>query len=186
MRRVWPDLAIGALFGCLVLAGGGCGNSQRLDRELLRIGQVKATVFPFAGKVLVDGQTPQLSGGQKIVVVLFDAAKPNLPVRERPQALCNHHGEFAFATYGNADGLVAGDYVVTIAQLFCRSKDNACEGPDGFKNLYNDPDQNSKLSTFAIKHGAPGKTNYVFDVELASHDPVNSPGPRAVTAILAD
>jgi hypothetical protein len=177
-------VAIGALVGCLVLAAGGCGHTQRIDQELAKIGKTKANVYPLAGKVLVDGQTPQLSRGEKIAVVLFDAAKPTLSVRERPLALCNTQGEFAFGTYDTADGIGPGDYVVAIAKLFCRSKDNALEGPDEFKNLYNDPDQNAKLPTFAIKHAAPGKSNYVFELELAGHEPVSTPGSRSVTAIL--
>ena len=173
----------------LVLAAGGCGRAmssgQKVEKELKSIGQPKQEVFPFAGKVLADGQPPQVPRDQKIVVVLFDRAKPNLSVGDRPRAVCNSQGEFSFTTYDNSDGVDAGEYEVAIAQLAFNRKDDSFTGPDALHNLYNDPDKNKSKSEFVIKHAAPGKRDYRFDLRLAGEEPVQSPGQHAVTQIAA-
>ncbi|HEX4072436.1 MAG TPA: hypothetical protein VHX68_14745, partial [Planctomycetaceae bacterium] len=52
-------------------------------------------------------------------------------------------------------------------------------GPDGLKNLYNDPDVNSKKPEFVIDHQAPGKTDYTFNLSVAGEAPPSAPGPKA-------
>jgi len=188
-RSVSLNLLTRMFLGCLLLGAAGCGKklspNQRVEKELSQLGKSTAAVLPFAGKVLVDGQPAQgTTPSQKIVVVLFNRAQPKLPVNERPHAECNERGEFAFTTYSSADGVAPGEYVVAIAQLFVRSKDNSCEGPDGLKNLYNDPDKNDKIPEFTINHAPPGKTDYVFNLKLAGEEPVSTPGPRSVSEIL--
>jgi hypothetical protein len=188
-RSVSLNLVIRVVLGCFLLGGGGCSKklspNQRVEKELSQIGKSAAAVLPFAGKVLVDGQPAQgTTPSQKIVVVLFDRTQPKLRVNERPHAECNDKGEFAFTTYSSADGVPPGEYVVAIAQLFVRSKDNSCEGPDGLKNLYNDPEKNDKIPEFTINHASPGKTDYVFGLKLAGEEPVSTPGPRTVSEIL--
>lgn len=190
MRKVGAAMASGVLLGCLLTAISGCSNglasSQKVDKELSAIGKTRQTVFPFAGKVLVDGLPPQSNGSERrIVVVLFNQAEPNVPVTRRPQAVCNPNGEFTFTTYVPKDGVPPADYVVTIAQL-SKEKGRTFSGPDGFQNLYNDPNANEKSPEFAVKHADPGKTNYVFDLKTAGREPVATPGPRAVTQILFD
>jgi hypothetical protein len=188
LRSVSSDLALCGVLGCFLLAAG-CNKSsdQRLDEELSRTGQSKRSVFPLAGKVLVDGQPAQgATPGQKIIVVLFNRAQPNLRVSQRPAVQCNERGEFSFSTYGSGDGIDPGEYVVVIAQLFANKEHDFCEGPDGLKNLYNDPDKNGKIPEFTINHASPGKTDYIFDLKLAGKDPDSTPGPRAVTEIPND
>jgi hypothetical protein len=187
-RSVSLNLVIRVVLGCFLLGAGGCSKSlspnQRVEKELSQIGKSTVAVSPFAGKVLVDGQPAQgTAPNQKIIVVLFKRGQPNLRMNERPHAECNGRGEFAFTTYNSADGVEPGEYVVAIAQLFVRSKDNSCEGPDGLQNLYNDPDKNEKIPEFTISHSSPGKTDYAFDLKLAGQEPVSTPGPRAVTEI---
>lgn len=62
MRKVGAAMASGVLLGCLLTAISGCSNglasSQKVDKELSAIGKTRQTVFPFAGKVLVDGLPP--------------------------------------------------------------------------------------------------------------------------------
>jgi hypothetical protein len=188
VHRSGAAIASWAFLGCLLPAFAGCGGgltpSQKVDQELTAIGKMKMRVFPFAGKVLVDGLPPQSDGAdRRIIVVLFNRAKADLPVTRRPQAVCNPQGEFAFTTYVPKDGVEAGDYVVTIAQL-SKEKGRSYLGPDGYQNLYNDPDANEKDAEFAVKHADPGKTNYVFDLKMAGREPVSKPGPQAVTQIL--
>jgi hypothetical protein len=188
IRLVFHRFAAGALAGALLLAFGGCSGSaspkQRVESELTKIGQSTKSVFPFAGKVQIDGQLPQVSvTNQRVVVVLFDKAKPTLGVAERPSAICNARGEFSFTTYNDADGVEPADYVITFALLCLRAKDGSLVGPDGLQNLYNDPEKNEKIDGFTIKHASPGKRDYIFNLKEAGQE-AGTAVPRAVTEII--
>ena len=177
--------------GIVLLGSSGCGDAQsanqRFAKELQQTGQSERSVVRFAGKVLVDGQPAHAAvAKQKVLVILFDQAQPKLQVGQRPVASCNERGEFSFTTYRLGDGVEPGEYVVAFAQLMQQTKNDSFEGPDGLKNLYNDPDKNGKNPEFTIKHASPGKTDYVFDLKLAGQDPVAAPGPHAVTEIPND
>ena len=165
----------------------GCGRQptadQALDFELKQGGKTRATVFPLAGKVLVDGQPPKFTTArQKIVVMLCDPAKLTVPANERTFVTCNSDGDFVFTSYAESDGVPAGDYVIIFAQLQDRGK-RGYLGPDGFKNRYNDPQKNLQTSEFHLDHKAPGKTDYVFDLKIEDQQLVN-PAPTALTAIV--
>jgi hypothetical protein len=80
------------------------------------------------------------------------------------------------------DGVPAGRYVVTIAQLTYRKKRGHI-GPDLLKNLDNDPEKNAKVEQFNIEHKPPGRRDYSFDLRVAGEEPVATPGPKALTAI---
>jgi hypothetical protein len=184
--RVWLVEGWGILAGFALLATSGCGHlsaEQRLGAQLKAANVSKHDAFPLAGKVLVDGLPAHTaSSGQRTVVVLFDRAKPDLAVDQRPIAECNSEGEFSFQTYGNDDGVAAGQYVVTIAQLPLENRAAAGSGNlDELKNLYNDPDKNAQRSGFVIDHKSPGKRDYVFELKVAGEEPVTTPAPRAVT-----
>ena len=186
---VTRSLALCVVLGCCLLAAEGCGSSmsptQRVEKELSVIGLGRHELYPFAGKVLVDGLPPQSkTPDQTVVVVLFNRAQPDLRVASRPHANCNKQGEFWFSTYSPKDGLESGEYVVAIAQLSLQERGHNLLGPDGFQNLYNDPDKNEKEPEFAVKHVSPGKSDYVFDLKLAGREPVTTPGPRSVTQLL--
>ena len=187
-RLVFQRIAAGAVAGALLVASCGCSGSasakQRVELELTKIGQATKTVFPLAGKVQIDGQSPTASvPNQRVVVVLFDKAKPTLGVAERPSAICNARGEFSFTTYSDADGVEPADYVVTFALLCLRAKDGSLIGPDALQSLYNDPDKNEKIEEFSLKHASPGKRDYVFNLKAAGQEP-GTPAPRAVTEII--
>ena len=184
-----PGVALGsfAIFGCLLLALSGCGGltaDQRVNAELTKLDKPKLKVFPFGGKVTVDGVPAQSERhSQRVYVVLFDRAKPDLKLRERPNAACDQQGEFSFQTYVPNDGVAPGEYVVAIAQLAIQERSGNFAGRDELQNLYNDPDKNDNEPMFVIKHGSPGNKNYVFDLRVAGREPVSDPGPRAVTGI---
>lgn len=176
------------MVAALLVASCGCSGSasakQRVESELTKIGQSAKSVFPLAGKVQIDSQLPQASvPNQRVVVVLFDKAKPTLGVAERPSAICNVRGEFSFTTYQSSDGVEPADYIVTFALLCVRAKDGSLVGPDGLQNLYNDPDKNEKTDEFTIKHASPGKRDYVFNLKQAGQEP-GTLGPRTVTEII--
>jgi len=98
---------------------------------------------------------------------------------QRRFTVCASDGTFTFTTYTLGDGVPEGNYVATLAQLIAR-QDHTFMGPDQFENLYSDPDK----SDLKIEHKAPGKTNYLFEVQVSGRDPVNDPGPRAVTRFI--
>jgi hypothetical protein len=177
----WPSTL---LIVIAVAWAAGCSRQSADDsvnKVLKETGQQRADVFPLAGKVTIDGHAPNTrpGGGQKVIVILTDPAKPEAPVSGRPKAICQPNGDFSFNMYGTGDGVVAGKYVVAIVELKF-DKRKGYIGPDGLKNLYNDPDKNATMDGFVIEHKAPGKTDYVFNLEVAGHD-AETPGPHSVT-----
>jgi hypothetical protein len=158
------------LASSIALLVAGCSHRQTadeaLDATLSNMGVARVAVYPLAGKVTVDGQPPQLAQRrQKIFVVLNDPARPDVQPLERPFVACNADGEFAFRTYDMRDGVKPGNYVLTFAQLTDAGK-RGILGPDGLKNLYNDPDK----SEFPIVHQEPGRTDYVFDLKIEGRE----------------
>jgi hypothetical protein len=169
--RVW-------LATSMALLVAGCSHRQTadeaLDATLSNMGVSRTKVFPLAGKVTVDGKPPQLAQRrQKMFVILNDPAKPDVQPLERPFVECNAEGEFAFRTYDMRDGVKPGNYVLTFAELIDAGK-RGYLGPDGLKNLYNDPDK----AEFPIAHQEPGRTDYVFDLKIDGREPA-PPGPRS-------
>ncbi|HUE18057.1 MAG TPA: hypothetical protein VMR25_28135 [Planctomycetaceae bacterium] len=166
----------------IALLVAGCSHRQTADealnQTLSQMGQSRSAVFPLAGKVTIDGQTPQLAQRrQRLLVVLNDPAKPDAKPLERPYVECNAEGEFAFRTYEMRDGVRPGNYVLTFAELTNVGK-RGILGPDGLKNLYNDPDK----AEFPITHQAPGRTDYRFDLKLEGREPAQ-PGPRSFQGV---
>jgi hypothetical protein len=181
-------LRVSVLIGVLAVAGiGGCGGSsaqKRVDDLLKESGQSRGEVYPLAGRITIDGETPQAGGfGQPhLVVLLFDQSKLDGSAKPVRKAVCDPKGEFVFSTYDEGDGVPPGKYVLAFVELrFERRKGYL--GKDGLKNLYNDPEANSKVEDFVIDHHA-GKKDYVFNLQLAGREQA-SPGPKAVTKIKA-
>ena len=54
-------------------------------------------------------------------------------------------------------------------------------GPDGLKNLYNDPQKNRNEKEFVVEVQSPGKTDYEFALSVAGKDPVPRASEYAVT-----
>jgi hypothetical protein len=182
--RLGAAVAVVAALACI-----GCGTKsaeERVNEELSRSGKEKSAVFPLAGHVTIDGQPPSAvaQGRSKLIVLLYDVAKPDEKAGNRPFTQVDPDGSFRFSTYGNADGVAPATYVFAFAQLNFRKKDGYM-GPDGLKNLYNDPDKNATKPDLKIEHKAPGRTDYSFDLKTAGETEAAA-GPKAVTKILTD
>jgi hypothetical protein len=145
------------------------------------IGHQRTTVYPLAGKITVDGQPPEFAEGDRIIVMLNDAAKLGTAAIG-PYVYVGKDGDFTFRTYGTDDGVPAGTYIVTFAKLKAKKRSSLI-GPDGFHNLYNDAEQNQKqYPELRIEHQPPGKKDYVFNLQIAGRDEVVA-GPKALTRI---
>lgn len=139
------------------------------------------SVYPLAGKVLVDGHPPVGSG--IVIVMLYQRG---LGRDMQRWAKCDKEGRFVFTSYRTGDGVRAGRYVVVIAQLERRQGQHKFieyVGPDKLNNIYNDPDVNERIAEFNIVHAAPGKDDYVFDLKVKANAQVKSPGKDALTEI---
>jgi len=182
--------AVGVLVALAVVGTAGCGRQtadQAVNEALQKAGQSRAIVFPLAGKVTTDGHVPEpgaagplTTAGPRIIVMLWDRAKLDAPISGLPRATCDSKGEFAFNMYGQGDGVPPGKYVVTIVELKF-DKRKGYVGPDGLKNLYNDPEKNAQIPAFTIDHQSPGKKDYAFDLKTEGREAA-TPGPHAVTA----
>jgi hypothetical protein len=173
--------AIPVIGFCVVLAAAGCSKSSDngLDLMLKQTGQSRENIFPLAGKITIDGQVPHVVFPDRLLVMLNDPTNPILT--QRPRRQCDEKGEFSFGTFRKGDGIRAGKYIVTFAIL--KITPQGLHGPDGLKNLYNDPDKNADIPEFNIVHSAPGKKDYVFDLKLEGRDGVDTPGPKALTEL---
>jgi hypothetical protein len=194
------DLAAIAL---LAAAMTGCGHEsakQQIERQAKDNPKYEVKgVVPFSGKVTVDGQPP--AKDLRLFVILNDPKHLEENAHRRApklSAICNDDGKFAFSTYDKDDGVPPGDYVVTFVLLHAPSAAAAGRGarmrqgtgsrhfsePDELKNLYNDPDQNQKVTEFNLKLEPPGKPANNFDLTVAGKEPAQ-PGPNAVTQIIS-
>jgi hypothetical protein len=174
---------LGAAGLSAVLLAVGCArsNSQSLQAAIKQSGQKPESLAPLGGKVLVDGQPAHFVKPLKLVVMLYDPSKPNLPPSRRPCKECNPEGEFSFGTYLKGDGLPTGKFIATFAVLHVTMR--GLRGPDELKNLYNDPDANAQMPQFTIEHRAPGKTDYVFELTLEGKQGLETPAPNALTQL---
>jgi hypothetical protein len=156
-------------FGC----EGRQSTAQRLEKAYKSAGMSPATVYPLGGKITVDNEPPvATSETARLVVIAYDAAKPDLKARSNERAFIKPDGSFQLPP------LPPGKYVMLFAQLRHNLRMGSF-GPDGLKNLYNDPDVNSKKPEFLIDHQAPGKTDYSFNLSVAGETPPAAPGPKA-------
>ena len=130
-------------------------------------------VYPLGGKITVDNEPPVAkSETARLVAIAYDAAKPDTKARSNARAFIKPDGSFELPP------LPPGKYVMLFAQLRYNPR-MGFFGPDGLKNLYNDPDVNSKKPEFLIDHQAPGKTDYTFNLSVAGENPPSAPGPKA-------
>jgi hypothetical protein len=162
----------------------GCGKSAdhaSLEALLKQSGDNRASLYPLAGKVTIDGEPAHYVKPQRLVMMLFDPTRPDMPLFKRPCKDVGAEGTFAFGTYAKGDGLPAGKFIVTFAVLEVTNR--GLLGPDQLKNLYNDPEKNDKFPEFHIDHQAPGKEDYVFDLKVAGREGVRTPGSRALTEV---
>ncbi len=111
-------------------------------------------VARFAGTVTIDGLPPEKKPAARLFILLNDPQHlEKLPTRYMEVA---DDGSFSFMTYLAGDGVPVGTYVVEFVQLSLprggsqrRGSGMAriYRGPDGLKNLYNDPTRTSPTST---------------------------------------
>jgi hypothetical protein len=182
MRRLLA-LSTGMIGSVAVFAAVGCSksNDESLQAFLKQTGQSRAALSPLAGKVTIDGQPAHYVKPLKLVLMLYDETKPDLPPFRRPCRECNAEGEFSFGTYTKGDGIPAGKFIITFAVLNVTMR--GLKGPDQLKNLYNDPDRNAEKPEFRIVHEAPGKKDYLFDLKLAGQEAIAVPGPKSLTEL---
>ena len=168
------------------MATGACGGcqptDQRLEKALQQAGAQKEHVFPLSGRVTVDGAPAECDPRRPVIVVLIDRDTTAEAARGRRFVECETEGRFSFRTYARNDGVKPGRYVVAIAKLE-RTGVDGYAGSDQFHNRYNDPDKNAQDATFEIEHNSPGKTDYEFHLTIAGAEPVETPGPHAITHI---
>jgi len=168
------------------LSVAGCGGSPSADERIAdamkKTGQTRNEVYPLAGKVTIDGGPPNLASPNRLVVMLNDPSKPDVPVGSRPYVEAHENGEFAFTTYHKDDGCLPGKYILTFAVLRKKFR-TGLVGPDQLNNLYNDPEKNAER--FAIDHQAPGNASYAFNLEIAGKE-LGTPGPKSITELLDD
>ena len=109
-----------ALAALLAFQFSGCGKqsaSQAVDEALSRAGKTRGAVFPLAGKLTIDGQSPDLKPGVRLFVMLHGREKLDSASGPLFHAACKPNGEFSFNSYVQGDGIPAGKYVVTFVGL---------------------------------------------------------------------
>src|ERR1700685_710101 len=161
----------------IFLLCSGCGGRQstaeRLEKAYQSAGMEPVTVYPLGGKITVDNEPPALkSETARLVAIAYDAAKPDVKATSSPRAFLKPDGSVELPP------LPPGKYVMLFAQPGSNPRMGFL-GPDGLKNLYNDPDLNSKKPEFLIDHQSPGKTDSTFNLSVAGETPPAAPGPKA-------
>jgi hypothetical protein len=187
-RKIHPTwMAAGVAM--LALLNLGCGKTDGVDaamqQQMKELNAQKVSVAKFAGHITVDGKTPREAyPKQAMVIMLYDQ---NPKGRALLYQICKKDGDFEFSTYQPGDGVPTGSYVVLFAELnaalMATKRSKHLNGPDGLMNLYNDPEKNGEIPQFKIDVAEPGKTDWVFDLEVQGKPPVASPGSKAITFI---
>jgi hypothetical protein len=163
----------------MVLSAGvwGCGDAKTQERMKLQLAETKSSDAPvakFSGKVTIDGEVPSVPARHALVLILF-SDKDTQPGHETIyHTACDKDGHFEFTRYSKGDGVPPGSYTVLFEELVARTG-SRFTGEDQLKNLYNDPDK----SPFHVDISPPGKTDWMFNLEIAGKDPA-TPGPHAV------
>ncbi len=168
---------------CIVLlAVVGCNksgsNAERMKTAYENAGMKPMSVYPLAGTLSVDNQPPAGPKSKRwaIVVMAYDASKPDQPARGQAFVTAKSDGSFTFG-----EGLPPGKYVMLFAGLEF-NKRKGWHGPDLLKNLYSDPDVNAKKTQFLIEV-PPAKTDCAFNLSVVGEAPLAKPGPKALTNI---
>jgi hypothetical protein len=170
-------------------AAEGCSRQTSREQEFSK-NNARAPEQPpvgkFAGHVTVDGGTQV--GEDQLFVFLTDPQRLEKPINTTP---CKPDGSFEFTTYQQGDGTRLGKYVVGFVALHVPKKGRGFgevdaalpyRGPDGLKNLYNDPDKNKDIPEFLVEVTQPGRTDYEFNLTVAGKEP-GRPGPHALKSL---
>jgi hypothetical protein len=171
-KKPW-GVAATLIFLLALGCDGRQSTAQRLENAQKNAGMNPVAVYPLGGKITVDNQPPVAkSETARLVAIAYDAAKPDAKANGNASAFVKPDGSFEFPP------LPRGKYVMLFAQIGHNPR-GGFVGPDGLKNLYNDPDVSSKKSEFVIDHQAPGKKDYTFKLSVAGEIPPEAPGPKA-------
>jgi hypothetical protein len=152
---------------------GRQSTAERLENAYKSAGMEPIAVYPLGGKITIDNEPPVAkSETARLVAIAYDAAKADVKAKDNARTFVKPDGSFEFPP------LAPGKYVLLFAQLGYNPR-MGFFGSDGLKNLYNDPDVNSKNPEFFIDHQSPGKTDYTFNLSVAGETPPAAPGPKA-------
>jgi hypothetical protein len=175
-----------ALTAAVLLSGlvaSGCGKDsadQAINRVSRETGVQRVPIAKISGTVTVNGKEPPVG----TLIALYDPKSASGPKGKMLPlyTLCKPDGRFQFGTYGDGDGVPVGSYIILFAQLQYLANGGYFP-PDGFKNLYNDPDKNTDKAEFKVDVTDPGRTDYRFDLTVEGKEPVTDPGPHALIKI---
>jgi len=175
------SLALAAIAALAAGCGGHQTADQALDNALKVVGDQREPTAQFSGRVLIDGMPPGDTRPAATLIILYDPKNPPTPTRLPMYAVCNpDDGSFEFTTYNKGDGVPPGSYTVLFAQMEqVLMMNRGFYPPDKFKNLYNDPN----TSKFKVEVTAPGKSDWLFELEVEGKNPNNNPGPQAIKEI---
>jgi hypothetical protein len=182
----------GPFFWVLTLVGAGSllagcskpSSSQSLDGQLGEMQATRKATAKFAGTVTIDGKTPANAIKDGLFILLYDPKNPPHNNAAPLKSIVDRAtGHFEFTTYAQGDGVPEGSYVVLFVAphhtIF--GKTPGYHQPDALKNLYNDPDVNTKNPEFNITLARPGKTDYTFDLKVEGKESGAGSGEHAVT-----
>ena len=91
--------------------------------------------FKVRGIVVVDGAVP----APNVSVICHPSGEKTKPGENLPSAKTDSEGKFEFLTYKAADGVPAGNYVITFSQRKYDLQKHKYTGPDLLKDRYHDP-----------------------------------------------
>jgi hypothetical protein len=177
-RSAWPSalLVIASVcWGC----SGQRPADQAVKEQLAEIKGKEVQVAKFSGTVTIDGTPPVVPAKVSLVLILYSAQGTEQSHETIYRTVVDKEGHFEFTRYTKGDGVPPGSYTVLFDELVPR-RGSQFSGPDRLKNRYNDPD----TSPFHVEVTSSGKTDWVFNLEIAGKDPVATPGPHAVTQLI--
>lgn len=121
---------------CLLLCS--CGKKDESRKE----------TYPVSGVVTVDGQAVDALAVRCTDVNGLDKENPTIS-----SAFTDEEGKFEISTYESADGMPAGEYVLTFMWGEWNMISGSYGGPDQLKDRYADP-KTSEVK-FTVKEGEP-------------------------------
>ena len=121
---------------CLLLCSCSGGDANRKE------------TFPVTGEVHVDGSPAAQLAVKCHSTTGLDAANPTVSA-----AFTDESGKFEISTYEKADGVPAGDYVLTFMWGQWNAISMTYGGPDKLNGRYEDPEASQFKVT--VKDGEP-------------------------------
>ena len=129
---------------------------QAFNRAMSEAGRSKEGVYPLAGKVTIDGQTPKSHGPCIGWLSSSMIPKSRIPAINKPHVEAKKNGEFAFSTY-RATGRSQAWKIHRDLWRFQTSIQVRFHSARELHNLYSDPDANAKLPNSSLITKPRGK-----------------------------